>query len=69
LTNEIIFVIGDSLDGGFEARALGYSIFTEAETYEELKTNIKEALSVHFEIEDMPKLIRLHYIKEEVIAA
>ncbi len=69
MNKEIIFIIEDSLVGGYEARALGHSIYTEAETYEELKNNIKESLSAHFETEEMPKLIRLHYIKEEVIAA
>lgn len=65
---EIIFIIEESPEGGYEARALGYSIFTEGETVEELKENIKEAIRCHFEV-DIPKIIRLHYIKEEVIAA
>ncbi len=65
---EIIFIVEESAEGGYEARALGHSIFTEGETIEELKENIKEAIHCHFE-EDIPKIIRLHYIKEEVIAA
>lgn len=65
---EIIFIVEESAEGGYEARALGHSIFTEGETVEELKENIKEAIRCHFE-EDLPKIIRLHYIKEEVIAA
>ena len=65
---EIIFIVEESLEGGFEARALGHSIFTEGESTEELKENIKEAVRCHFE-EDFPKIIRLHYIKEEVFAA
>ena len=65
---EIIFIVEESAEGGYEARALGHSIFTEGETVEELKENIKEAIRCHFE-EDLPKSIRLHYIKEEVIAA
>jgi hypothetical protein len=65
---EIIFIVEESPEGGYEARALGHSIFTEGETIEELKENIKEAIHCHFE-EDIPKIIRLHYIKEEVIAA
>ena len=65
---EIIFIIEESPEGGYEAKALGYSIFTEGETIEELKENIKEAIHCHFEV-DVPKIIRLHYIKEEVIAA
>ena len=64
----IIFVVEGSLDGGYEAKALGESIFTEAETIEELRVNIKEAVQCHFEV-DPPKMIRLHYVKEEVFAA
>jgi len=65
---EIIFIVEESHEGGYEAKALGYSIFTEAETVNELKDNIKEAVRCHFEV-DVPKIIRIHYIKEEVIAA
>lgn len=66
--NEIIFSIRESLESGYEARALGYSIFTEAETMDELKVNIKEAVHCHFEDTEMPKVIRLHFVKEELIA-
>lgn len=69
LMNEIIFIIQDSIEGGFEAKAVGYSIFTEAENMDELKTNIVDSVNCHFDEENKPKLIRLHYIKEEVIAA
>ncbi len=65
---EIIFIIEESPEGGYEARALGHSIFTEGETMEQLKEKIKEAVHCHFEV-DIPKIIRLHYIKDEVIAA
>ncbi len=67
--NEIIFMVQDSLDGGLEAKAIGYSIFSEAESMEELKKNIVEAVNCHFDEGEKPKLIRLHYVKEEVIAA
>jgi len=66
--NEIIFIVEESPEGGYEAKALGYSIFTDGETIDELKQNIKEAILCHFEA-DGPKIIRLHYIKEEVFAA
>jgi hypothetical protein len=46
---EIIFIVEESPEGGYEARALGHSIFTEGETVEELKENIKEAVHCHFE--------------------
>jgi predicted RNase H-like HicB family nuclease len=66
--NEIFFLIEDALEGGFTARAIGESIFTEAETMEELKANIREAVQCHFDEESIPKVIRLHQVKEEVIA-
>ncbi|MCK5661540.1 MAG: hypothetical protein KAH86_09280 [Methanosarcinales archaeon] len=47
--NEIIFLIEDDLEGGYTAQALGHSIFTEGETLEELKRNIKDALNCHFD--------------------
>lgn len=66
--NEIIFVVEEALEGGFTARALGESIFTEGSTIDEIKINTKEAVECHFEEEKRSKLIRLHMVKEEVIA-
>lgn len=68
IMTEIIFIVEDSPEGGFEAKALGHSIFTEGETIEQLKQNIREAIQCHFE-KNIPKIVRLHYIKEEVFAA
>lgn len=68
MINEIIFTVEESPEGGYEAKALGYSIYTEAETLEELKENIKDAVLCHFEKTEMPKIIRLHWVKDEVIA-
>lgn len=66
--NEIIFLIEEDPEGGLTARALGHSIFTDGETTGELKTNIMDALKCHFEKQtDIPKVIRLHFVKEEVI--
>ncbi len=66
---EIIFLIEDDPDGGYNAEGLGYSIFTQGETAEELKENILDALRCHFDDEkDIPKIIRLHFVKEEVLA-
>jgi predicted RNase H-like HicB family nuclease len=66
--SEIIFVVEDAAEGGFFARALGESIFTEAETLVELKQNIREAVLLHFEEGQAPRIIRLHFIKEELMA-
>lgn len=67
--SEIVFLVEDSPDGGFVARALGYSIFTDADTYEQLRENVRDALRCHFESEERPAVIRLHYVKDEVLAA
>jgi len=64
---EIIFVINESDEGGFVAEALKYSIFTESEDWETLKINIKEAVQCHFE-DTSNKIIRLHFVKDEVMA-
>lgn len=65
---ELIFEVRDAEEGGYTARALGYSIFTEAETWEELRENVREAASLHFEDEAVrPKMIQLHFIKDELI--
>ena len=66
--NEIIFLVEEALEGGYTAKAIGESIFTEADTMDQIKVNIKEAVECHFDEEKKPKLIRLHMIKEEVIA-
>ena len=65
---EIIFLVEDSPDGGYSARALGESIFTEADNIEELHKHVREAVECHFDEHEMPKMIRLHFVKDEVIA-
>ena len=67
--NELIFIVEEDVDGGYCASALGVSIFTQGDTIEELKTNIKDALKCHFDNEaGIPKIIRLHQVIEEVFA-
>ena len=67
---EIIFMVEeDEIEGGFTAHALGYGIFTEAETLEELKIMIQDAVRCSFDKEEMPSIIRLHIVKDEVIPA
>lgn len=67
--NELIFIVEEDVDGGYCANALGVSIFTQGDTREELKINIKDALKCHFDNEaDIPKVIRLHQVKEEVFS-
>jgi hypothetical protein len=64
---ELIFLIEDDPVGGFTAKGLGESIFTEAENWDELKENINDAVKCHFDEKEMPTIIRLHYVKDEVI--
>lgn len=64
---EIIFIVEEAPEGGYQAKALSHSIFTEGESLEELKQNIREAIHCHFE-ENVPKMVRLHLVKEEVFA-
>ena len=65
---ELIFEVRDAEEGGFWARALGHAIFTEAETWEELRANVREATTLHFEDGPVqPRLIQLHYVKDELI--
>jgi hypothetical protein len=67
--SEIIFAVQESLEGGFEARALSHAIFTEAESLDELKKKVQDAVRCHFDEKDRPSLIRLHLVKDEVIPA
>lgn len=66
--SEIIFEIAESPEGGYDARALGHSIYTQAETIDELKAMLQDAVRCHFEENDRPRVIRLHLVKDEVIA-
>ena len=68
MASEVIFLIEEAPEGGFTAKALGHSIFPEADTWDELRAAIRDAVSCHFESTEMPPLIRLHYVREEVLA-
>jgi hypothetical protein len=68
MSTEIVFLVEDAPDGGFTARALGQAIFTEGDTHEELEANVRDAVRCHFEAEDLPKVVRLHYTRDDVIA-
>jgi hypothetical protein len=66
---EIIFQIEDAADGGYMARALGHAIFTEAQSLDELRESVRDAVRCHFDEGTGPKLIRLHFVRDEVLAA
>jgi hypothetical protein len=67
--SEIIFSVEESPEGGYEARGLGYSIYTQADTVEELRGMAQDAVRCHFDEEVRPRVIRLHLVKDEVIPA
>lgn len=64
---EVIFLIEDAPEGGYTARALGVSICTQAETMDELRSMVREAVACHFEAADAPPVIRLHYVRDELL--
>jgi predicted RNase H-like HicB family nuclease len=69
MARELIFLVEEAEEGGYTARALGESIFTQAETWEELREAVQDATRCHFEDADRPALLRLHFVREEVLAA
>ncbi len=68
METEIIFLVRESPEGGYEAEALGHAIFTEADTLEELRDMVIDAVQCHFDENERPRIIRLHFVKEEVLA-
>lgn len=67
--SEVIFIVEEAPEGGFTAKALGAPIFTEADSVAELHVQVRDAVRCHFEAEDMPKVIRLHFVRDELISA
>ena len=67
--SEVIFLVEEAPEGGYTARALGESIFTEAEDTAILCERVRDAVRCHFENDQLPKVIRLHFVREDVIIA
>ena len=67
--DELIFLVEEAPEGGLTARALGASIFTEADDLISLREQVRDAVRCHYEAGQGPRLIRLHFVREEVIAA
>lgn len=65
--NELIFLVEEAVEGGFIARAIGISIFTEADDLDNLHNQVRDAVCCHFEEKERPRIIRLHFVREEVI--
>jgi hypothetical protein len=68
MENEIVFLVEEAPEGGFQAKALGHAIFTEADSYTELRKMVREAVQCHFEVASCPRVIRLHRVSDEVMA-
>ena len=67
--SEIIFSVEESPEGGYEAHALGHPIFTQADSIAELRDTVRDAVRCHFDADAVPAVIRLHFVRDEVISA
>jgi hypothetical protein len=65
--NEITFLVEESPEGGFTARALGESIFTEGDDEQSLEEHVRDAVRCHFEPGSVPQVVQLHFTREQVI--
>jgi len=65
--NELIFEVTQESDGGFVAECLTESIFTQADTWDEMRRNVKEAVEAYFFDQPRPAVIRLHLMRDEVL--
>ena len=65
---ELIFLVEEAPEGGYTARALGESIFTEADTVLDLYAQVRDAVRCHFDEGKAPRVVRLHFVRDEVLA-
>ena len=68
MMRELIFEVVESVEGGYEAQAVGESIATQADTLEELRVMVRDAVLCHFDPENAPSIVRLHFVRDEVLA-
>ncbi len=66
--DELIFIVEEAPEGGYTAHALGHSIFTEADDLEALQDQIRDAVHCHFDEGTAPRIVRLHHVRDDVIA-
>ena len=67
--DELIFLVQEAPEGDYTARSLGESIFTEADDLDGLREMVRDAVRCHFDEGQGPRVIRLHFVREEVFAA
>jgi hypothetical protein len=65
---ELIFLVEDAAEGGYTAQALGETILAEGDTLEQLRASVRDAVQCHFEDGEGPKIVRLHFVRDEVIS-
>lgn len=66
--SELVFVVEEAPEGGYLARALGEPIFTEADDLDRLRTMVRDAVLCHFDASDRPPVVRLHLVRDELLA-
>ncbi len=66
--NELVFTVTQEVDGGFVAEPLGESIITQADSWEELRTNVREAVTALYFDRPAPTRLRLHLVRDEILA-
>ena len=67
-TRELIFEVREAPEGGYTARALGEAIFTEADDWAALESQIRDAVECHYEVEERPEVVRLHFVRDQLLA-
>ena len=65
---EIVFTVTQEADGGFVAECLTHDIFTQGNSWDELRGNVREAVTGYFFDQPKPAVIRLHLVRDEVMA-
>jgi len=66
--SELVFVVEEAPEGGYLARALGEAIFTEADDLNGLREMVRDAVRCHFDEADLPRVVRLHWVRDELLA-
>lgn len=65
---EIIFEVTEAPEGGYDARALGHSIFTQGDDWDDLKAMVRDAVRCHFAEDDAPGVIRVYQVQDKAKA-
>jgi hypothetical protein len=65
---EIVFTVTQEADGGMVAECLSHDIFTQGDNWEQLRSNVREAVAANFFDQANPSAIRLHLVRDEVFS-